>query len=235
MPNVPGKRLSNNRGRIARTRPPMRDETSLSGQALEYDLQQILLTDDVKKLIKKETGTTPPGGVTDVNLTMPAGEYAVTKSVAAAVINFVVGWLSQNANKGLFGPVSGLDAAPSFRFMVNNDLPPRSRIQIITTPFGGTVTPDASLSSQFSLIATSNFTLNPPTGMIDGQKITIRITQDGTGGRVMTLDPAYRYSTFLDSSFVVLSTAANATDYLGVEYNADAGAFDIIAFVPGVA
>jgi hypothetical protein len=193
------------------------------------------MEDDVKRISSTiiEDGGGGGGTLTDVNLTMPV-EYAVAKAIATTVVNFVVTWLTENANKGLFGPVSGADAVPGFRYQVNADLPARSRISITPQAFGGTVTPDASLGSQFSLIATSNFTLNPPTGMLDGQKITIRITQDGTGSRIMTLHADYRFSTFLNPAFVVLTLTPGATDYLGVEYNADAGKWDIIAFVPGV-
>jgi hypothetical protein len=213
----------------------MRDETSLSGQALEYDLQQILMEDDVKRIATTviEDGGGGGTGITDVNLTMPL-EYDVVKTITGAVIDFVVSWLAQNANKILAGPVSGADAVPGFRYQENPDLPARSRISITPTTFGGTVTPDASLGSQFSLIAISNFTLNPPTGMLDGQKITIRITQDGTGGRTIAFHADYRFSIYLTPGFVALTATAGATDYLGIEYNADAGKWDIIAWVPGV-
>lgn len=226
-----------NNGRIARARPPGRNEVGLKEVGIEYDLQDLADRQTQTMLVQKVTQIIGGGGGTPLtviySLAMP-GEYAVVGSPGTNGGAFVVTWQPVAKNLGLWGPVSGVDADPTFRAQVNEDLPARSRIHIEPTTFGGSVNIDASVSSQFSLVATSNFTLNAPTGMLDGQKITVRITQDGTGGRIMTLDAAYRYSTYLTNTFVVLSAAPNATDYLGVEYNADAGAFDIIAFVPGV-
>lgn len=222
------------KGRIARTRPPGREQTGLAKQALEYDLQDLADKSTQVQLVRIMNQSSPgvPGSVSYA-LVMPL-EYIVTGSPGVNGGTFSVDWADELANLGLWGPVSGPADTPGFRLQQNPDLPGRSQIKIDSTPFGATVTPDAATASQFKLVATSNFILAAPINMLDGQKMTIRITQDGTGGRVMTLAAAYRYSTYLTSAFVVLSSLPGATDYLGIEYNADAGKFDIVAFVPGV-
>ncbi len=232
---TPGRQGVAPQGRLARTRPPGRDQNSLTGQALEYDLRDLADRDTVDRITQIVQQIIMGGGPVSLSLIMPTAEFDVAGSPAANGGAFTVTWDAQAKNKIFVGPVSGANAVPTFRLQVNPDLPPRSQIRIDATTMGATVTPDASISSQFSMVANQNFNLAAPINMLDGQKITLRITQDGTGGRTMTLAAAYRYSTYLTPAFVVLTPTAGATDYLGVEYNGDAGKFDIISFVPGVA
>jgi hypothetical protein len=96
---------------------------------------------------------------------------------------------------------------------------------------GTTVSVNAALGNDFTLTAAQNFTLANPTNAVNGQKILFAIRQDGTGSRVMTLDTNYRLGT--DITAVVLSTAINKTDYLGVRYNGTDSKWDVIAFVKG--
>lgn len=238
MATRPGRTPIPNNGRIARARPPLRDEVSLSKAAMEYDLQDLADRATVQQVVQRITQIFNDGGGVPLAviyaLSMP-GEFSVSGSPGTNGGTFVVNWQPEDANKALLGPDLGSPDIPAFRLLVNNDLPKRSRIHIEPTTFGASVNIDASLSSQFALVATSDFTLNAPTNALDGQKITIRITQDGTGGRLITYDPLYRFSTYLTSAFCTLSTAPGASDYLGIEYNDDAGTFDIVAFVPGVA
>jgi len=236
MTTVPGRRQLNRIARIARARPPLRNETDLSTQAVEYDLQQVLTEAQIAALIRKVIDSGGGGGgraVFDVDLTMPV-EYLVTKISTIATITLQVTWLVENANKIFAGPASGSPAAPTFRDQVNLDLPARSRIGIIPIPFAATIVPDGSLGSEFSILATGDFTLNPPSNMLDGQKFTIRITQDGVGGHVMTLGFAYRFSTYLTPTLIQLTATPNATDYLGFQENFDTGTVDILSWVPGV-
>lgn len=65
------------------------------------------------------------------------------------------------------------------------------------------------------ITATANFTLQAPTGMTTGQSITLVITQDATGSRVMTANAAYRFA----YGAKTLSTAANAIDVLSIFYD----------------
>ena len=222
-------------GRIARTRPPGREQTGLAKQALEYDLQDLADKKTVAQLVRIVQDTDPGGPPPSVTyaLLMPF-EFSVVGSPGVNGGTFNVSWGTQAKNKILVGPISGANAIPTFRLQENPDLPYRSQISIEPTTMGATVTPDASLASQFSMVADQDFTLNPPANALDGQKVTIRITQDGTGGRVMTYHADYRFSLYLTPVFCALTGTAGATDYLGCEFNADANKWDIIAFVPGV-
>jgi hypothetical protein len=101
---------------------------------------------------------------------------------------------------------------------------------VALTP-GATVAVDASLGNDFTLTAAQAFTLSNPTNLVNGQKLLFAIRQDGTGGRVMTLDTIFRLGA--DITAVVLSTGINKTDYLGVRYNGTDTKLDVIAFVKG--
>lgn len=68
-------------------------------------------------------------------------------------------------------------------------------------------------------------------GGVDGQAVRIRLKQDGTGSRVLTLDSKFRLGA--DITAVTLSTAANKIDYLGVIYHASDDKYDVVAFVKG--
>ncbi len=89
---------------------------------------------------------------------------------------------------------------------------------------------NASLGNRFTLAATGNFTLSNPSNGVAGQQITIRITQDATGGRVLTLGSNYKLGVDIES--VILSTAANATDYLGLICR-NGTVWDVVSFVRG--
>lgn len=82
---------------------------------------------------------------------------------------------------------------------------------VVLTP-GTTVALDATLGTDFTLTPVQNFTLNNPTGLKAGQTINTWITQDGTGGRVMTLGTNWQAPGGV--STITLSTAASAKDLL---------------------
>jgi hypothetical protein len=101
---------------------------------------------------------------------------------------------------------------------------------VALTP-GVTVALDATLGAYYTLVAGQNFTLSNPTGALHGQRFIVRIKQDGTGSRILTLDTKFRLGT--DIPTVVLSTAASKTDYLGFIYDSVDDKFDIVAFTKG--
>lgn len=77
------------------------------------------------------------------------------------------------------------------------------------------VTPDRDNGTVHKFTATDSFTLNTPTNMVAGQNLTLIITQDATGGRIMTADALYKFA----SGFKTLSTSANAVDMLNIFYD----------------
>lgn len=81
--------------------------------------------------------------------------------------------------------------------------------------FSATVTPNAASSNNFTMSVTSNFTLANPTNLKAGQTINIWITQDATGGRVMTTGTQYQAAG--SASTLALSTAGSAKDLLSCQ------------------
>ena len=78
---------------------------------------------------------------------------------------------------------------------------------------GSTFTPNYSLGSIQSLTANINFTLTVPSNIPNGGSLTLIITQDATGSRIMTANTAYK---FAGEGFKTLSTAANSIDMMNI-------------------
>lgn len=81
--------------------------------------------------------------------------------------------------------------------------------------FSGSVTPVYTSGSVQKFTATSNFTLNAPTGMPTGGSVTLIITQDATGSRIMTANAAYKFAYAVRT----LSTTPNAIDVMSIFYD----------------
>ena len=80
----------------------------------------------------------------------------------------------------------------------------------LTTP---SLTPDAVAFGAFSVVLDANSTLNLPTGMTNGQTISILVEQDGTGSRTLGLDASYEVA---GGSYTV-TAAANSVDVLTIK------------------
>jgi hypothetical protein len=93
----------------------------------------------------------------------------------------------------------------------------------------GNASIDASTGNVFAIAATANFTLANPTNPTDGQVIHLRITQDATGSRIMTLGTAWNAGT----STVTLSTGANKIDHLVAMYHSGTSKWHITGFQAG--
>ena len=90
---------------------------------------------------------------------------------------------------------------------------------------------DATLGNIFTVTLGGNRTLSNPTGAVNGQRLTFRVTQDGSGNRTLAFDTKFRFGTDLTS--ITLSTSANKTDYIGVIYHGADDKFDIVAIMKG--
>jgi hypothetical protein len=95
----------------------------------------------------------------------------------------------------------------------------------------GSVTLDAAASDYFTLTPTSAFTLENPINPSHGRRVIVRILQDATGGRLLTLGTKWRLGTDIPS--VVLSTLPNKADYLGAIYDVTADRWDVVALSKG--
>jgi hypothetical protein len=61
-------------------------------------------------------------------------------------------------------------------------------------PWTGTVTPNRSNGTIQKWTLVGNITLNTPVNMSAGQSLTLILSQDGTGGRVITSAPGYLFA-----------------------------------------
>jgi hypothetical protein len=96
----------------------------------------------------------------------------------------------------------------------------------------GSVATDVSTGQIFDMTLTGATTLSNPTNAVNGVTVRWRITQDGTGGRSVTLSSDFQIPSSA-SSPLPWSTAANATDILAATYHAGRSKWDVVAFVPG--
>lgn len=84
----------------------------------------------------------------------------------------------------------------------------------VAVAYAATVTLDFNTGINFAIAAlTGNLTLANPTNMKSGQSGKIRLTQDGTGSRIISYGANWRFAGGKAVSGV-LSTAANAIDHL---------------------
>lgn len=81
---------------------------------------------------------------------------------------------------------------------------------------GASIAVDASQSNNFRLVLGINAVLANPTNLNDGTTINFRIKQDSTGSRTLSYGSLYK---FPGSAIPVLSTAANAVDFLSCYYD----------------
>lgn len=93
------------------------------------------------------------------------------------------------------------------------------------------ITVDARKGNIFSVTLGGNRIMSNPLYPHEEQMIIFRIKQDGTGGRTISWDTKYRFSTDLPSP--TLSTGSGKLDYLGFIYNSVDDKWDYISEVKG--
>lgn len=76
----------------------------------------------------------------------------------------------------------------------------------------GTVTPNRSNGTIQKFTLTGNITLNLPSNMSAGQSLTLILTQDGTGNRILDANVGYLFA----SGFQTLSTSSGAIDMMNI-------------------
>lgn len=83
----------------------------------------------------------------------------------------------------------------------------------------GALSIDASLYDVVNVVVDDDFTLNLPSNGEDGDRIEIRLTQDGSGNHAITLPEGVLIASELATDGIVLSTAAGSIDKLGMSRN----------------
>ena len=89
----------------------------------------------------------------------------------------------------------------------------------VVMTWAATITPDAAQGGHFRVTLAGNTTITAPSSPADGQKITLEIAQDGTGGRTVTWGAGFAFGA---AGQPALSTSAGARAVLGFAYSAPA-------------
>lgn len=97
------------------------------------------------------------------------------------------------------------------------------RFGVFSLTDGATISVDAAKGSTFDVTLAGNRTIAAPSNAKDGQTITFRLKQDGTGSRTITWNAIYR---FTGGTAPTLTTTAAKTDYVRFRYNAAATKWD---------
>ena len=191
---------------------------------------------------------TVPGGYTTTKPSAPDHLVAIgfvirshptQGEIEVKIINgFELGELHDVA---ISGPVTGQSIYyDSVTDLWSNQTPPMSitgqmavslETAVVTLTDAATIAINASLGNTFTVTLGGNRTLGTPTNPSSGQKIIVRVTQNGTGGRTLSYSSDWNLGT--DFVGLPLSTAANATDYIGAIYNAITSKWDIVSIMRG--
>lgn len=105
--------------------------------------------------------------------------------------------------------------------------------RVISVAYAATVTPNADTTDTLIIgVLTGNLTIANPTGTpVSEQVLRVRIKQDGTGSRTVTLGNKFRLAA---SATLNWSTTAGATDRFAAVYNSTDDKWDIVSLVPGL-
>jgi len=117
------------------------------------------------------------------------------------------------------------------QFNSSDFISPANKNGVVTLTDAATIVVDATSGDIFTVTLGGNRTLGNPSGAVNGQRLTFRIRQDGTGSRTLSFDTKYRFGTDLTS--ITLTTTAGKTDYIGVIYHSTDDKFDVVAFMKG--
>lgn len=92
-----------------------------------------------------------------------------------------------------------------------------SQTPIVLTISAGLIATDASLGNIFTVTMNANATLSNPTNPIDGQRVTWRFIQNGTGGFTLALGTAFDLG---DTGAISITGTANRISYVVAAYHA---------------
>ena len=172
---------------------------------------------------------------TSGNLSLDWGNHILQTSSGNGYFNWETGiWVLDDgtitmdaSSRYLYNPSGNIVADWSSGFLTKRAF----NQEMVTLTDAATISIDAALGNNFKVTLGGNRTLGNPTNGVDGQKITIRVRQDGTGSRTLAYDTKYRFGNSLSS--ITLTTTANKTDYLGFVYHAADDKWDAVSFADG--
>ena len=100
----------------------------------------------------------------------------------------------------------------------------KSYAPLLTVAYTSTYAHNYSLTSQWQMVLTGNLTLNAPTNMELGEWMVVRLVQDATGGRSLTLGAGMNAK----SPDMTLASSANQTSTYGVQ-KVGSASFDVFS------
>lgn len=130
------------------------------------------------------------------------------------------------SNVTITSPIDALLTSSTVQAFLNGLL------QTTSVSYASTVTPNIGTTTLLIIGAlTGNITIENPTGTpFDGQKLYLRLIQDGTGGRTVSWGTAFHLPA--GGSYDLASGAGLMTRFL-FEYNAATSNWDVIGNLPG--
>lgn len=185
--------------------------------------------------VKSQVATLPSSG-------QAAGDVYLLTAGAAAHANEIAMWLLNRAGVGgwvYLVPKPGLEKvvvdigqkliydagqAAWIRSIIN------ARVQVITNATGS-VALDWSKYDEIRLTLTGNVALTMA-GATDGQGCILKLKQDATGGRTVTLPAVVRYNALVPTYDV--SPTALMADKLGLIYDGSDNKYDLVSLTPGM-
>ena len=111
-----------------------------------------------------------------------------------------------------------------------NGVPGKPRVS--TVAYSSSVTLDCSTADVFELTLTGNITIDFSNG-VNGQKVEVRLIQDGTGSRTVTWSGNVGFGSDITSAGSTASTGANKRDKYGFEYDSGATKYHMVAMARG--
>lgn len=124
-----------------------------------------------------------PVGLTSVGLTMPASTFGVASTPLTSNGTIAVSLSSQNANLVFAGPASGIAAAPTWRSLVNADLPVMVGASSIASGVSGAV-PSPSAGENGLFLRGDAQWATPSVGVAVGPELISNISANTTLGSV---------------------------------------------------
>jgi len=116
-----------------------------------------------------------------------------------------------------------------------------SKASVALSAFGvQTITPADSVAINWSLGHIASLLLDRATttisgfsGAVDGDRLILRVRQDGTGSRALVMPASVRYGT--DITTLALPTGAGVTSYIGFIYHSADAKYDVVSVSRGFA
>lgn len=188
--------------------------------ALTTEEGDVVVRTDITKTYIHNSGST--GTIADfTELLFPSGGSVISVNGKTGIVDLSVNDLSDIATVGKTGSYADLTNKPDHinrRVYVNNAAT-------------GPITINWSLYDVAVLTLTGNITLTF-SGATQEQGCIVRIKQDGTGGRTVTLPSSVRYGASLTG--YAPSTASNVVDRIGFIYDSIDNKYDLVSTIKGL-